>query len=197
FLSFGMTFQEAAVLMRCVEAGEIVPSRLALILSRDKGKITRFVDRLEAADLVKRQVNTTDRRYSVIKPTPKGRRVAERIASTFDQIRRELFVGVLDRDLQRLGRALPRLHGNAARIGDVSGGRRTRRIGRKNGSLQEGETIRMNETFAGRKPSIATTDNQNRNGEQGDEQLVRVDCKNLLSETEEFTTPVVEVVTSR
>ena len=27
--------------MRCVEAGEIVPSRLALILARDKGKITR------------------------------------------------------------------------------------------------------------------------------------------------------------
>jgi DNA-binding MarR family transcriptional regulator len=44
-LNFGMTFQEAAVLMRCVEAGEIVPGRLALILARDKSKITRFVDR--------------------------------------------------------------------------------------------------------------------------------------------------------
>lgn len=98
FLRFGMTFQEAAVLMRCVEAREIVPSRLALVLAKDKGKITRFVDRLQAAGLVKRQANPRDRRYSVIKATPKGKRLAERLAATFDQVRRELFVRVWDGD---------------------------------------------------------------------------------------------------
>ena len=159
-LSFGITFQEAVVLMRCVEAGEIVPSRLVLILARDKGKITRFVDRLEAAELVKRLANPRDRRYSVIKATPKGRRLAERIAPMFDQIREELFVGVLDRDIQRLGRTLVRLHGNAARISSErrgSGGQRTGRIGETNTRLQKVEPVRMEEMSPTMELSTATT----------------------------------------
>jgi DNA-binding MarR family transcriptional regulator len=152
FLNFGMTFQEAVVLMRCVEAREIAPGRLALILARDKGKITRFIDRLEAAELVTRQASTTDRRYSAVKATPKGKRVAERIASTFDEIRKELFVGVLDRDIQRLSRTLPQLLQNAVQIGakrPVPGGRQTRRIGHKRNRLQEIESLRLKETTLG------------------------------------------------
>jgi len=70
---------------------------------------------------VKRLVNPRDRRYSVIKATPEGRRLAERIASTFEQVRKDLFVGILDDDIQRLGRTLPRMHGNAARISSERG----------------------------------------------------------------------------
>jgi DNA-binding MarR family transcriptional regulator len=139
FLNLGMTFQEAAVLLRCVEAGEIVPSRLALVLARDKGKITRFVDRLQGADLVKRLVNPRDRRYSVIKATSRGKRLAKRIALIFDQIRKELFVGVLDHDIQRLSRALPQLCRNAVRIGakrSALGRRRARRLGEMDNRLQ-------------------------------------------------------------
>jgi DNA-binding MarR family transcriptional regulator len=136
FLNFGITFQEATVLTRCVEEREIVAVRLALMLARDGGKITRFIDRLEAAQLVKRQVNPGDRRYTVIKATPKGKRLVKRIGSTFDQIRRELFVGILDRDIQRLGRTLPKLLRNAGRIRTkrpISGRRRRRRwiVGKK------------------------------------------------------------------
>jgi DNA-binding MarR family transcriptional regulator len=200
FLNFGVTFQEAVVLMRCVEAGEIVPSRLALILARDKGKITRFVDRLEAAELVKRLVNPRDRRYSVIKATPKGKRLAERIASTFDQIRQELFVGVLDRDIQGLGKTLPRLHGNAARIGSersASGGRRTRRIGEKNDHLQKAETCGLEETSPV-KFSGATTESQNGDElEQRDELLVRADRKNPASEAEQVIPSVPELLPTR
>lgn len=121
FLNIGMTFQEAMVLKRCVEAGAIVPSRLALILARDKGKITRFVDRLENAELVKRLVNPQDRRYSVIKATPKGKRLAERIASTFEKIRKELFVSVLESDIQRLSKVVRQVHRNAIGIGGSRG----------------------------------------------------------------------------
>ena len=131
FLNFGMTFQEASVLLRCVEAGEIVPSRLALILARDKGKITRFVDHLEAFKLVKCQPNARDRRYSIIAPTYSGKRKAERLAHLFDQIRKELFVSVLDSDIQRLGKTLPQLYENAKRIGSkrqIAEGRRKRRV---------------------------------------------------------------------
>src|SRR5580698_3762652 len=47
FSQFGMTAQEAAVLVHCAEEGETSAGRLAKAMGRDKGKITRFVDRLE------------------------------------------------------------------------------------------------------------------------------------------------------
>src|SRR6202163_4756533 len=49
FLRFGMTVQEASVLLRCVEAQKISPGELSTVLGRDKGMITRFIDRLEAS----------------------------------------------------------------------------------------------------------------------------------------------------
>ena len=198
FLDFGMTFQEAAVLMRCVEGGETVPSRLALTLGRDKGNMTRLVDRLE---LVKRLISPRDRRYSVIKATPEGKRLAGRMASTFEHIREELFIGVLDRDIQRLSVTLPRLHRNAVGIGSkrsVSSGRRRPRIGEKKDHLQKVETVRVEETCRATEVSSATTESQNGNGcEQNDERLVRADCKTVVSEPEEAVTPLTEVMPSR
>jgi len=69
FLRFGMTVQEAGVLLRCVEARIITPGQLAVGLGRDKGMITRFIDRLEFSRLIIRDINPRDRRFSVIKPT--------------------------------------------------------------------------------------------------------------------------------
>jgi DNA-binding MarR family transcriptional regulator len=194
-LNFGITFQEAAVLMRCVLGGETAPSRLALILGKDKGKITRLVDRLEAAELVKRLVNPRDRRYSVIKATPKGRRLAERIASTFEKIRKELFVSVLESDIQRLSKVLPQMHRNAVGIGTkrpVSGGRRIRRIGVKKNGLQ-------GETYTAATPSsVVKSDRLIPKEHKGpDEGLVQADCKNTESQTEQGFASPAEVLLSR
>jgi DNA-binding MarR family transcriptional regulator len=191
FLNFGMTFQEAAVLMCCVEAGEIVPGRLALILARDKGKITRFVDRLEAAELVKRSVNPRDRRYSVIKATPKGKRLAERIASTFEEVRAELFVSVLDRDIERLSKVLPQLHQNALGIStkrSVSEGRQKRRIGAGKNALQEDTCVPATIKSDHLIPKVQ---------EEPGGALVQADCKNTESQTEEGFTSPAEVLLSR
>ena len=94
FLRYGMTVQEASVLLRCVEARRIAPGQLAVALARDKGKVTRFVDRLEASKLVKCQPNARDHRYSIITPSYRGKRLAKSLARLFDQIRKELFAGV-------------------------------------------------------------------------------------------------------
>lgn len=156
FSHFRVTFQEAVVLMHCVDARETVPSRLALVLGKDKGKITRFIDRLESSDLVKRQVSARDRRYSIIKATPKGKRLAERVASTLEQIREELFVDVLDDDIDRLGRTLPQLHRNALGVGKkrpVAQRRMARKIGEKACGLQD-------ETYPAVKSSAEVKSNQ-------------------------------------
>jgi DNA-binding MarR family transcriptional regulator len=117
FLRFGMTVQEASVLLRCVEARRITPGRLAIALGRDKGKITRFVDRLESSRLLTRDIDRRDRRFSILKPTARGKQVARALASVFDSIRKELFVGILESDVLRLGKMLPQLHKNAVNVG--------------------------------------------------------------------------------
>lgn len=117
FLKYGMTLQEASVLLRCVQAQKITPGKLALILGRNKGKITRFIDRLESGHLITREVYLLDRRCSVLKPTGKGKRLARSLTSVFERIRKELFVGILERDVRRLGHILPQLYKNATKIG--------------------------------------------------------------------------------
>jgi DNA-binding MarR family transcriptional regulator len=112
-----MTVQEASVLLRCVEARRITPGQLAIALARDKGKITRFIDRLESSRLLTRDIDRRDRRFSILKPTAKGKRVARDLTTVFDNIRKELFVGMLESDVRRLGKMLPHLHKNAVRIG--------------------------------------------------------------------------------
>ena len=132
FLRFGMTLQEATVLLRCIEARRITPGQLAIAVGRDKGKITRFIGRLEAKGLIMRDALARDRRFSLIRPTRKGKQVARALASVFDNIRKELFVGILKNDVSRMGKMLPQLHNNAIRIGcwqKSRAVRRRRRIG--------------------------------------------------------------------
>lgn len=197
FLHFGITFQEATVLMRCVEAREIVPSRLALVLAKDKGKITRFIDRLEAAELIKRLVNARDRRFSVIKATPRGKRLAERIATALEEIRQKLFVDVIDGDIRRLGRALPQLQKNALKIGPLPG-RQARRIGERKDLSQNVGTIRAEETRPAMEPSSAKTESQNTNVcERRDERVGQAHSTSLANEPEEAITALTELVPSR
>ncbi len=131
FLKFGITFQETNVLLRCVQAGTISPGRLAAVLGKDKGKITRYVDRLEAGRLVKRDVLRRDRRFSIIKPTRKGKHLARELSVFFDNIRKELFAGIEKRDARCLEQMLPQLCRNAGQIKFRRKGnkRRRRRIG--------------------------------------------------------------------
>jgi DNA-binding MarR family transcriptional regulator len=113
FVRFRMTAQEAAVLIRCVEAGEISARRLAEAMSRDKGKITRFVDRLEAGNFLVRKSNPRDHRSLVIKATNRGRRVAPRLKVMFEEIRKQFFAGVLANDIDQLGSVLSQIYANA------------------------------------------------------------------------------------
>jgi DNA-binding MarR family transcriptional regulator len=146
FLRFGMSAQEATVLIRCVEARRITPGRLAVILGRDRGKMTRYIDRLESRRLLIREIDQCDRRFSILKPTAKGKQVARELASIFDNIRRELFTGILESDVRRLSQTLPRLHKNAIWIG--AGPRVRRRIGSHRVKSQ-GKKISQSQAAAG------------------------------------------------
>jgi DNA-binding MarR family transcriptional regulator len=133
FLRFGMTVQEACVLLRCVEARSVTPGQLAVWLGSDKGMITRFAARLEDSRLIVRHVNPRDRRFSILKPTAKGKQTARDLASLFDEIRKELFAGMLVTEVGELSRMMVRLHKNAVDAGSAvkcEAVRQRKRIGR-------------------------------------------------------------------
>jgi DNA-binding MarR family transcriptional regulator len=116
FSQFGMTAQEAAVLLHCAEEGETSAGKLAAAMGRDKGKITRFVDRLETSGFITRKSDSRDHRLLIIKATNKGRRVAPHLKMRFEEVRSQFFEGVLNVDIDKLETVLSQLHANAERL---------------------------------------------------------------------------------
>jgi DNA-binding MarR family transcriptional regulator len=116
FRQFGMTAQEAAVLVRCGEEGDTSAGKLAKVMGRDKGKITRFVDRLETGGFITRRSDPRDHRLSIIKVTSKGRRFVPHLKARFEDVRSQFFEGVLNVDIDKLEMLLSQLHANAERL---------------------------------------------------------------------------------
>jgi len=111
-----MTAQEASVLVHCAEEGETSAGKLARVMGRDKGKITRFVDRLEASGFVSRRNDSRDHRLLIIKATSKGLRFAPQLKTRFEEVRSQFFEGVLNVDIDKLETVLSQLHANAERL---------------------------------------------------------------------------------
>ncbi|HEY2461155.1 MAG TPA: MarR family transcriptional regulator [Candidatus Acidoferrum sp.] len=113
FEQFGLTAQEAAVLLACVGAQELSAGKLAQAMGRDKSKITRFVDRLVAARLLIRKNDPHDHRLLIIRPTKRGQRIAPQLAVMFGDARKQFFDGILAADAERLVSVLSQLCANA------------------------------------------------------------------------------------
>ena len=116
FSQFGVTAQEAAVLLHCAAEGETSPGKLAQAIGRDKARITRLVDRLEAGGFLSRQSHPRERRLSLVRPTPRGRRLAPHLRSRFEEVRGQFFAGVHNTDIDRLESVLAQLQANADRL---------------------------------------------------------------------------------
>jgi len=111
-----MTAQEATVLLHCVEEGATSAGKLARTMGRDKGKITRFVNRLETSGFLSRRSDPRDHRLLIIKATSKGRRVVPHLKLRFEEVRSQFFEGVLNVDIDKLETVLSQLHANAERL---------------------------------------------------------------------------------
>jgi DNA-binding MarR family transcriptional regulator len=123
FSPFGLTAQEAAVLVHCAEEGETSAGKLAKAMGRDKGKITRFVDRLESGGFLTRRNDPRDHRLLIIKATSRGKRVAPNLKSRFEEVRSQFFRGILNVDIDRLEALLTQLHANAERLCEQKAGK--------------------------------------------------------------------------
>lgn len=118
FSRHGLTMLDASILLRCVETPRfLTPGKLAVALSRDKGAITRVVDRLEKKCFVMRIAGRHDGRISLLKPTSKAKAIAPTLKALFTAIRRQLFAEITESDLHHLVRLLAHLRRNAKVIG--------------------------------------------------------------------------------
>lgn len=76
--------------------------------------LVRLVDQLCAADLVRREVDPSDRRANVLSLTEAGERMAERIEVELKQLRAEVFAEVSEADMAAALRVLDALSRAAA-----------------------------------------------------------------------------------
>ncbi len=102
----------------CARMGKVSPTKIARTMLRDRGKITRFIDRLEERELLVRQVNERDHRVRVIRPTNKARRIAPHLQMVFGQIHKRFFAGITSEDVAKLVEILSKLSANAERLND-------------------------------------------------------------------------------
>lgn len=90
---------------------------IAAELSITVGGTSKIVDRIEASGYCARSANPSDRRSSIIKLTPAGKRLLPRLtAAVDDELRSRLGTGVADKSLIQLTKTLTRLR-TAVRAG--------------------------------------------------------------------------------
>ena len=115
----GLTVTWYAVL-NVLERGEAeTGADLSRHFSTDPTAVTRTIDRLEEAGLVKREKHNTDRRRYVIVLTPKAHEILP-AAHSFAGENEDLFFGVLEADERQVFESLLiKLLDNAGKVGSL------------------------------------------------------------------------------
>jgi DNA-binding MarR family transcriptional regulator len=114
FRPLGLTAQEAALLIRCAEAKSRSSGKLASVIGRDKGGVTRHLDKLEARGLIERFASSRDRRVTLVRATRLGPKLAPRCSETFLEARSQLLGEFLEVEIHQLLGVLSRI---SARLG--------------------------------------------------------------------------------
>lgn len=123
--SHGLTWQQASLLIQCVQRPGDGPSRLMPHLRTDKAGISRLADRLEAAGLVERAAGG-DRRSICLWPTRKGLALAPKLGEALRATNEKLMTGLSDRELANAGETLRRILAAARRLNARDGSFRDR-----------------------------------------------------------------------
>lgn len=98
--ALGVTVAEWVFLRMLYDVDEIAPSVLAERMGFTKGAISKLADRLVDKDLVKRDVNSADKRAHTLALTAEGRKLVPRLAKLADQ-NDAAFFKVLDKSERR------------------------------------------------------------------------------------------------
>lgn len=102
-----LTTRQAAALLALVENPGVTLGALAETLRSDQPTASAVVDRLLAADLVKRETDPDDRRRARLYPTDRALQMAERIAEARRETEATIERVLGERTARKLHKALP------------------------------------------------------------------------------------------
>lgn len=119
FRPLGLTAQEAALLIRCADAKSISSGELSAVIGRDKGGVTRHLDKLEARGLIERFASSRDRRVTLVRATHRGRRLLPACKKTFIETRSAFLDGLFDVEIHQLTGVLSRIRTMLSGSGDT------------------------------------------------------------------------------
>ena len=142
FQLLGVTAQEAALLIRCSEAGEISAGNLARLMGRDKGGTTRHLASLTTKNLVRRMPDLHDRRISIVQVTLRGQRLVPRCVEIFLEMRARILDEIFDVEIQQISGALARMYETLAGQESDNGKARPLRVLHKAGRRQDSSVKR-------------------------------------------------------
>jgi DNA-binding MarR family transcriptional regulator len=89
--SLGVTVAEWVVLRALFDSEGVNPSHLAQTIGLTRGAVSKLIDRLVEKGLLTCTSEKSDRRFQIIRLTPKGRKRVPQLAALADQNDREFF----------------------------------------------------------------------------------------------------------
>jgi DNA-binding MarR family transcriptional regulator len=95
----GVTQAEAHVLAQLARRGPLAVAVLHHEFGHKRSTLTSVLDRLEARGLVRRTVNSADRRSFLVEPTETGRRAGDAVVRVVDALEARIRARVSERDL--------------------------------------------------------------------------------------------------
>jgi DNA-binding MarR family transcriptional regulator len=113
---FQLTIADWRILANLGHAGALYAGELAERSSLDKPKVTRALQRMEAAGVIVRAVDLEDRRQARLSLTDKGRKMYGEVAKIALAWEKDLLSPLAPEDRQALERVLGQLH---ARVGEM------------------------------------------------------------------------------
>ncbi len=108
----GISFGDYAVLRVLEHEGPraaVSPTRLADVVVRTTGGMTKTIDRLERLGFVTRTPDPFDRRGVLVRLTAKGRRVCHKASDAYTVVRRRLLANLDTTEIHTIDAALRRL----------------------------------------------------------------------------------------
>lgn len=110
---YGVTSQQAAILITCFRGQAETPMTFAKILDIDCSAVTRLLDRLEAKGLLVRRCDPSDRRCQVVELTESGCNLAPKLIPASQSVTRKFLKGIPGAEAGQFRKTLMKMLRNA------------------------------------------------------------------------------------
>lgn len=114
--AINLTAEQFLVMDTLWNQGEMTQQAIAYIIQKDKNSVTQFIDSLEKKGLVKRVVDTNDRRVNKIRLSAEGNKMKENTKKVAISAIKEILEGISEEEQRTFVRVLNKACENIERL---------------------------------------------------------------------------------